>query len=160
MPSKKQDRKKGRKRPRRRQLETNKSWYRFVPDEVLRRWMTSIERAERHGTWSGTPRKTSIRKDRFLIREATRERNPVDACPSVTDLSKSLKQRTSTQISPLTAQGRLHEKNFKKFPKTKKPYVSQENRRKQFLFARSYLHWTLTNRKRSSGLTNHHLSAF
>ena len=64
---------------------------------------------------SGRPRKTSIREYRFLITEATRERNPLDVCPSVADLSKSLKERTSTQISPRTVQRRLHEKNFKKF---------------------------------------------
>ena len=70
---------------------------------------------------SGRPRKTSIREDRFLIRETTRERNPVDVCLSVADLSNSLKERTGTHISPRTVQRRLHEKNFKKFPKTKKP---------------------------------------
>ena len=97
---------------------------------------------------SGRPRKTSIREDRFLIREATRERNPLDVCPSVADLSKSLKERTSTQISPLTVQRRLHEKNFKKFPKTKKPYVSQVNRRKRLQFARRYRHWTVDQWKK------------
>ena len=89
---------------------------------------------------SGRPRKTRIREDRFLIREATRERYPFDVCPSVADLSKSLKERTSTQISPRTVQRRLHEKNFKKFPKTKKPYVSQVNCRKRLQFARRYRH--------------------
>ena len=47
---------------------------------------------------SGRPRKRSIREDQFLIREATRERNPLDVCPRVADLSKSLKERTSTQF--------------------------------------------------------------
>ena len=53
---------------------------------------------------SGRPRKTTIREDRFLIREANRVRNPLDVCPRVTDLSKSLKERTSTQTSPRTVQ--------------------------------------------------------
>ena len=95
---------------------------------------------------SGRPWETSIRADRFLIREATRERNPVDVCPSVTDLSNSFKERTGTHISPRTIQRRLHEKNFKKFPKTNKPYVSQVNRRKQLQFAKPYLHWTVDHK--------------
>ena len=51
-----------------------------------------------------------------LIREATKEHNPIDVCPNVADLSKTLEDRTSTQISPRTVQRRLYEKNFKKFP--------------------------------------------
>ena len=167
--------KKGRKRPRRRQLETNKSCDCFVRDRVLNKkvadkyglgysWAWKVckrllegESGERM-SGSGRPRKTSICEDRFLIREATRERNPIDVCPCVPDLSKSLKEQTSTQISPRTVQRRLNEKNFKKFPKTKRPHENQVNRRKRLQFARCYLHWAVAmHGKRSSGLTNNHL---
>ena len=46
-------------------------------------------------------------------------------------------------ISTSDPTGRLHEKRFKKFPKGKKPYVSQINRRKWLQFAKRYLHWTV-----------------
>ena len=51
---------------------------------------------------SGRPRKTSIREERFLIREAVRDRKHSDICPNVADLSESLKERTCTRISPRT----------------------------------------------------------
>ena len=88
---------------------------------------------------SGRPRKTSIREERFLIREAVRDRKHSNVCPNVTDLSKSLKERTYTRISPRTVQRRLHERNYKKCLRTKKPYVtnvSPVNRRKRMKFAR------------------------
>ena len=91
---------------------------------------------------SGRPRKTTVREDRFLIKEATRQRDAFDNCPSTVDLAESLKDRTSTKISRRTAQRRLHERNYKKCLKTRKPFVSTVNRRKRFHFAKRYCHWT------------------
>ena len=97
---------------------------------------------------SGRPRKTTVREDRFLIREAVRVRDPSEVCPSAADLSGSLKERTSTEISRRTVQRRLHERNFKKCPKTKKPYVSSVNRRKRVNFAKRYRAWTVDEWKK------------
>ena len=68
--------------------------------------------------------------------------------PKRPDPSNPSKERTGTHISPQKVQRRLHEKNFKKFPKTKKPYVSQVNRRKRLQFARRYRHWTVDQWKK------------
>ena len=92
---------------------------------------------------SGRPRKTTVREDRFLIKEAVLQRDPSEVCPSTSDLSESLKDRTSTQISRRTAQRRLHERNYKKCLKTKKTFVSSVNRRKLLKFAKIYRHWTV-----------------
>ena len=92
---------------------------------------------------SGRPRKTTVREDQFLIKEAVKQRDPSEVCPSTGDLSKSLKDRTSTQISRLTAQHRLHERNYKKCLKTRKPFVSSVNRRKRLKFAKLYRHRTV-----------------
>ena len=58
-------------------------------------------------------------------------------------LSESLKDRTSTQISRRTVQCRLHEMNYKKCLKTRKPFVSSVNQRKRLKFAKLYHHWTV-----------------
>ena len=97
---------------------------------------------------SGRPRKTTVREDRFLIREAARQRDPSDVCPRTADLSESLTGRTSTQISRRTAQRRLHERNYKKCLKTRKPFVSSVNRRKRLKFAKRYRHWTVDQWKK------------
>ena len=89
---------------------------------------------------SGRPRKTTVREDRFLIKEATRQRDAFDNCPSTADFAESLKERTSTKISRRTAQRRLHERNYKKCLKTRKPFVSTVNRRKRVQFAKRYCH--------------------
>ena len=73
---------------------------------------------------SGRPRRTKFREDRFLIKEATRQRDAFDNCPSTADLSESLKDRKSPKISRRTAERRLRERNYKKYLKTRKPFVS------------------------------------
>jgi transposase len=92
---------------------------------------------------SGRPRKTVVREDRFLIREAVRQCDASNVCPSMADLSEALKDRTSTQISRQTVQRRLHERNYKKCLKTRKPFVSSVNRLKRLKFAKLYHHWTV-----------------
>ena len=97
---------------------------------------------------SGRPRKTTIREDRYLIREALRKRDSSEACPTTEDLGTSLKERTSTQVSQWTVRRRLHERNIKKCVKTKKPFVSPTNLRKRIEFARQYRHWSLEQWKK------------
>ena len=98
---------------------------------------------------SGRPRKTTVQEDRFLIKEAVRQRDPSGVCPSTGDLSESLKHRTSTpQLSRRTAQRRLHERNYKKCLKTRKPFVSSVNRRKRLKFAKLYRDWTVDQWKK------------
>ena len=89
---------------------------------------------------SGRPRKTTVREDQFLMKEAVRQRDPSEVCPSTGDLSESLKDRTSTQISRRTAPRRLHERNYKKCLKTTKPFASSVNRRKRLKFAKPCRH--------------------
>ena len=64
------------------------------------------------------------------------------------DPEDSLKERAGTHASPRTVQRCLHEKNFKKFLKTKKPYVSQVNCRKRLQCSSRYLHWTVDEWKK------------
>ena len=147
--------KKGSKRPRRRQLLTNQSWDRFLQDGVLRRWQTSIDSTKSSASfcWKERAVKENLDpedhgKQAFAI--------PVDVCPSVADLSKSFKERRNITSY---RKRRVHEKSFKNFPKTKKPYVSQVNRFKWLQYLRRYLHWTVDQWKNkiSFGLTNHNL---
>ena len=77
-----------------------------------------------------------------------RQRDLSQVCPSTGDLSESLKACTSTQISRRTAQRRLHERNYKKCLKTRKPFVSNVNRRKRLKFAKLYRHWTVDQWKK------------
>ena len=77
-----------------------------------------------------------------------RQCDPSEVCPSMGDLSESLKDSTSTQISRRTVQCRLHERNYKKCLKTRKPFVSSVNQRKWLKFAKLYHHWTVNQWKK------------
>ena len=48
---------------------------------------------------SRRPRKTTVREDRFLIKEATRQRNAFDNCPSTADLAAHLPKYHVEQLS-------------------------------------------------------------
>ena len=92
---------------------------------------------------SGRPRRTKVREDRFLIKEATRQCDAFDNCPSTADLSESLKDRKSPKISRRTAERRLCERNYKKYLKTRKSFVSTVNRGKRVQLAMRCRHWTV-----------------
>ena len=92
---------------------------------------------------SGRPWKTTVWEDRFLIKEALRQCHPSVVSPSTADLSESLKDHTSTQISHWTAQRRLHKRNYKKCLKTRKPFVSSG-----MGIAKGYCHWIVDQGKK------------
>lgn len=48
---------------------------------------------------SGRPRKTTILEDRYLVLDAVKMRDPSEVCPTAKDVSASLKERSSTEIS-------------------------------------------------------------
>ena len=69
-------------------------------------------------------------------------------CPTVGDLAKALRERSTKKISGITVQRRLRERNIKKCAKTKKPFVSTVNRRKRVEFARRHRDWTIEEWKK------------
>ena len=97
---------------------------------------------------SSRPRKTTIREDRYLIREPVKVRDSTEVSPTAADLAESLKERPSTEVSRWTVQRRLYEYQLKKVVKTKKPFVSPANRRKRVEFARRYRHLTVEQWKK------------
>ena len=54
---------------------------------------------------SRRPRKTTVREDRFLIKEATRQRDPFDNCPRTADLAAHLPKYHVGQLSAAFMKG-------------------------------------------------------
>ena len=108
----------------------------FLVTETLFAFEEKRQWGEKRWIWKTT--KETVREDRFIIKEATRQRDAFDNCPSTANLSESLNDRTSTKISRRTAKCRLHERNYKKCLKTRNPFVNPVNRRKQVQFLEWY----------------------
>ena len=83
--------------------------------------------------------KLQFQEDRFLTKEAVRQRDPSKSHWKTAHLPK---------ISCRTAQRLLHDRNYKKCLKTRKPFVSSVNQRKRLKFAKLYHHWTVDQWKK------------
>lgn len=92
---------------------------------------------------SGRKRKTTERDDRFLRREAVKDRGPDEDCPRADELADSLEQHSGKTVSARTVTRRLHEADLKKCVKTQKPFVSRKNRLLRLKFAREHAGWTV-----------------
>ena len=78
--------------------------------------------------------KLQFQEDRFLMKEAVRQRDPSKSHWKTAHLPK---------ISCRTAQRLLHDRNYKKCLKTRKPFMSSVNWRKWLKFTKRYRHWTV-----------------
>ena len=97
-----------------------------------------FQRYEKTGTHqrksgSGRPRKTTPREDRRIVREAQSNRRAS---------SRSLKQSLSLDVSPKTIRNRLHEVGIRSYWTTKKPFISETNRKRRIAWAKKHIHWT------------------
>ena len=72
-----------------------------------------------------------------------RQHDAFDNYPTMADLAESLKDCTSTKLSHRTAQPHLHERNYKKCLKTRKPFITTVIQCKRVQFAKRYCHWTV-----------------
>lgn len=86
---------------------------------------------------SGRPKKTSQREDRKIKRLSTS--NPLG---SSRDIAVKLRNENQIDVSKSTVCRRLKSLELCARISSKKPFISQANRRKRLAFAKKHLHWT------------------
>lgn len=117
--------------------------------EVARRLQVShsviIRLRERHQTTGnvqerprqGRPKKTTQREDRYLCRQALRERTT-----TANVLSQQLRAATNTAVSGQTTRRRLHASALRSRRPVKKPMLTAGHRARRLAWCQDHLRWT------------------
>lgn len=103
---------------------------------------SAIKRFAETGTHANKPRTgrnrvTTSREDRKLIRESVKDRKKTSS-----ELAAALTEETGKSISARTARRRLVEAGLKGCKARKKPWLSQENKKKRLDWALRHQHFT------------------
>ena len=106
---------------------------------TFKRIMETKSYARRPG--SGRKRKTSDKDDTRIIREVKKNR-----CISAKDIMKEIPE---LKVSEWTIRRRINEKSeFASYWQTKKPFISEVNRRRRVEWAKAHLNWSLSDWKK------------
>jgi transposase len=86
---------------------------------------------------SGRPRKTSERQDRAMVKKAKK-----DPKKTAVDVMREVNEEIGLDISKRTARRRLNEAGLFGRRPSRKPLISEANRKARAAFAKDHLHWT------------------
>jgi transposase len=102
---------------------------------TIRRLFSKINKqgSSKRKPGSGRHRTTSAREDRMIVRQAKRDRR---------GSASSIKASLGLSVTEKTVRNRLREAGMRSYWATKKPFISEENRKKRIAWAKEHLSWT------------------